>query len=482
MVLYLGLSFSSRFNKIIFTEIINPYDPLKISNDKFAGNLAKNLEHWEDPDGLFPIFAYNIPENSKDFTASLKVIRKGGINIFINGNVGWIKDCYKLRDKFRELNDPTLRWIVNIENECHDDYIFKNSNDESNSNIKGLLATFNDDFVYGWYIWDEPGTNRKLCTPFNLGPNDDNADINRMTKQIRTDSILNKKLAYVNLFPTYWEQTPDNTSYEQYIDSFINSQEFKPRVLSIDHYPFIDNEYGGFREDYYLNLKIIRQKSLEYNIPFWMMVLSSGHDHYSDLSFEEISFQVYSALAYGAKGIGYYTYSLSWEKINYRSWILEKYVDEPDVADSLHGPLFLPVKKLNENLQNLGKILMKLKSVEVLHTSNFPNNQNGISSLIFNEQKPNVLIKNIKLANKENSDSKVLLGIFENNNSIKSSGKYLLIVNKDLKMETDITLAFNKNYNLYKFDKETGEKGFIKQGNKIVMGILPGSGELFYCE
>ena len=38
------------------------------------------------------------------------------------------------------------------------------------------------DYVYGWYLWDEPGRNRKPCTPFNLVPNDDNADINTIGK------------------------------------------------------------------------------------------------------------------------------------------------------------------------------------------------------------------------------------------------------------------------------------------------------------
>ena len=37
---------------------------------------------------LFPIFAFNLPEKSKNLTGSLKVIEKGGINIIINGNWG----------------------------------------------------------------------------------------------------------------------------------------------------------------------------------------------------------------------------------------------------------------------------------------------------------------------------------------------------------------------------------------------------------
>ena len=116
---------------------------------------------------------------------------------------------------------------------------------------------------------------------------------------------------------------------------------------------------------------------------------------YKNPTFEEISFQVYSALAYGAKGIGYYMYSKSWERVGYNSWILEDYVDNPNVADSLHGPLFVPVQKLNENIQTLGKILTNLKSIEVIHTSDYPNKQKEITQSLFKSNQSNSLIKQI---------------------------------------------------------------------------------------
>ena len=214
-------------------------------------------------------------------------------------------------------------------------------------------------------LWDEPGGNRKACTLLNLIPNDDNADINIMAKQIRSDSIFDKKLDFVNLFPTYWDGTPGKEEYEKYIDAFIASQEFKPKVLCFDNYPLLKTEFGGFRNDYYSNLEIIRKKSLEYNIPFWMIVMAGEHDYYKRPTFEEISLQVYSALAYGAKGIGYYLYARGWETLGYKSWILENYVDNLNVADSLHGPLFIPVRKLNQNIQTLGKILLNLNRLRL---------------------------------------------------------------------------------------------------------------------
>jgi hypothetical protein len=152
---------------------------------------------------LFPIFAYNVPDVTNDLTASLKIIERGGINIIVNGNMGWMPYPYKVKDAFDRMGESKLMWLAIIENECKDSFIYCNANNETNFDVKNYLYAFNQNYIYGWKVWDEPGRNRKLCTPFNLVPNDDNADINKLVKQIRSDSVLNKKLDFINLFPTY---------------------------------------------------------------------------------------------------------------------------------------------------------------------------------------------------------------------------------------------------------------------------------------
>ncbi|MDH3267587.1 MAG: hypothetical protein OEM46_01915 [Ignavibacteria bacterium] len=482
VVVYLGLSQSSRFNNFVFTNVVNPYNPLKAQISQPIKKQSQQYESWDDPRGLFPIFAYNVPDGTKDLSASLKIIEKGGINIIINANLGWMPDPNNLRQAFKELGDSDLRWIAILENECKDDFIYFNSNNESNKHIKTYLEEFNDEFVYGWYIWDEPGNNRKFCTPFNLFPNDDYEDIDRMVKQIRSDSSFSKKLGYVNLFPTYWQETPTEEAYEDYIDAFILSQQYKPRVLSFDHYPLLVKKAGGFRKDYFLNLKIIRKKSLEYNIPFWMVVLSSEHLSYKEPTFEEICFQVYSALAYGAKGIGYYLYSKSFTKLGYSSWILEDYVDNPNVADSLHGPLFVPVQELNQNVQKIGQILSKLKSVEVIHPSDYPNKQLNINESIFVKNKPNSVIKEITNNNDAEVLPKILIGVFSADDGINTNEKYLLIVNKDVKSESNVKIRLDKIYSIYKFDADADKYSIISTNQFIDLIINPGDSELIFLE
>lgn len=482
VVTLLGLNYSNSVNNFIFSNVINSYDPLKVKTLLPFKKDSINNNDWEDSRGMFPILAYNMPDKTNDLTASLKILEKGGINIVINSNLAWIDDVRKVKNAFKKLENSDLMWMVQIVNDCEDDFIYQNSNDDTNKNIKKYLREFNDDFVYGWYLWDEPGKNRKACSPLNLIPNDDYVDINTMSKQIQYDSMFNKKLNYVNLFPTYWEGTPTSKDYENYIDAFINSQEYKPRVLCFDHYPFQKTEFGDFRRDYYLNLEIVRKKSLEYNIPFWMLIFSSEHDKYEKPAFEEISFQVYSALAYGAKGIGYYLYSKGWEQFGYKSWILEDYVDNLNVADSLHGKLFVPVQKLNENIQSLGKILANLKSVEVIHTSDYPNKQKEITQSLFRSNQDNSPIKQITNNYDSNIDPKLLIGVFEEMNNTSSDGKYLMIVNKDVKGNANFTLALTRVYDIYKINKESGEKEFKILDNKIELNVKPGVGELLFIE
>lgn len=475
-----GLNFSDRFNNFIFSNVLNPYNPLQIPESIKV--KSRTGEYWKDPRGLFPIFAYNVPDKTNDLSTSLKIIEKGGINILINANLGWMPYPHKVQEAFKKLENSNLMWISIIETECKDNFIYKNSDDKTNSQIRDYLKAFNDNFVYGWYVWDEPGGNRKRCSVFDLIPNNDNADINRMVKQIRSDSSFNKKLDFVNLFPTYWDGTPDVAAYEKYIDGFIYSQEFKPRVLSFDHYPLLKSERGGYRKDFYSNLAVIQKKSMEYNIPFWMIVLSSGHGNYKNPTFEEISLQVYSALAYGAKGIGYYLYSKSWEKAGYKSWVLEDFVDDSNVADSLHGPLFLPVKKLNAQIQALGKTLLNLEPIEVIHSSDYPNNQKDISESVFKLGEPHSFIQYISGASVLNSDPRILIGILKERKPNLSEGIYLLIVNKDVTTDTFVSILMPTELKIFKYNKITGMKIFERQSNTISIYISAGSGELYYVE
>lgn len=462
-------------NEKVFS-LLNPFNPVKTYSEKLNYKILDSTT-WQDPRNLFPIFAYNIPSNTNNLASSLKIIEKGGINILINGNFGWMPDPLKLREAFIQSKVSKLRWIAIIENECKDDFIFSNTNDETNKDIIEYLNLFNDESIYGWYIWDEPGKNRKFCSPLNLIPNDDFADINQMVKQIRRDTVFRAKLDFINLFPTYWSETKNLSEYENYLNNFYYSQEFKPRVLCFDHYPFLFQEKGGFRKDYFANLEIIRKKSLEWNIPFWMIVLSSGHDNYKNPTFEEIRFQVYSALAYGAKGIGYYLYSRSFEQIGYRSWILEDYVDDESVDDSLHGPLYLPVKNLNQQIQYIGKILNNSNSLGTVHLNDFPNGQTNLKIGFDDSLKNLFYIDSVYSTNNFNSSQDLLIGFFNDKNN--HLNKQFLVVNKNFNKQIKTKINFQRKLSIKKLNKVTEKLEEYNNIQSLEIEIAPGDGELY---
>ncbi|MDR0700674.1 MAG: hypothetical protein LBG28_15865 [Tannerella sp.] len=57
-----------------------------------------------------------------------------------------------------------------------------------------------------------------------------------------------------------------------------------------------------------MKTEILPVKSQQYNIPFWNVILGNTHFHYADPSPATLGVQVYSTLAYGGRGIGYFTH------------------------------------------------------------------------------------------------------------------------------------------------------------------------------
>lgn len=466
VILSVGLEYSSRVRKVI-SSIINPYNPLEFS---IKSNVQQKTEEWEPQKDLFPIFAFNLPDTSKDLTESLKIIESCGINIIINGNFSWMPEPYKVKDAFMKLGKSNLKWMVILENECKDDFIYCNTNDNSNKSISEFLKQFNYDFVYGYYVWDEPGKNIKYCTLFNLAPNDDFSDIDKMISQIRADSSLKHKLDFVNLFPTYWEGTPDFDSYRKYVDAFVNSMKYKPRVICFDHYPILKDEFGGFRKDFYANIEIIREKSLQFNIPFWMIILSSEHLNYRKPTIEEIKLQAYSALAYGAQGIGYYIFSKSWEHYGYKSWIFDKNLDVSGLPDSAYGEMFAPIKQINKNIRLIGNLLRNFISEEVIHFSAQPNKQQLIK--IKNNSKDSFLTLDKKL-----SSNDLLLGIFKNDKKVNT--KYFVIVNKNLNLMQRYNIIFKKEVIIQKLNLIKGVFDYKEKSKNLSLEISPGEIEVY---
>ncbi|MCD6399799.1 hypothetical protein J7L85_03310, partial [candidate division WOR-3 bacterium] len=164
-------------------------------------------------------------------------------------------------------------------------------------------------------------------------------------------------LALINLFPTYANERQLGTkTYREHVQRYL--AEVKPDVLCFDNYPCIHED--GWRSDYYWNLEIISDEARKAGIPFWAFILSSSHGAYRIPTRADLCLQGFSDLAYGARGIYYFTYG---RPRGYRSSIVD-YEGKPTPE------LYPKVRRLNAILRGWGAYLDH--GVPVYHVGELP--------------------------------------------------------------------------------------------------------------
>jgi len=161
------------------------------------------------------------------------------------------------------------------------------------------------------------------------------------------------RLAYVNLLPDYIP--PDALgapTYRDYVDQFVST--VHPQLLSYDYYPFGTEKD---RSTFFVNLGTIRAAALANDLPFMLIVLAMPHGPYRDPSEAELAWQTHHALAYGARGVSYYTYWTP-SKDQWKS----QYGLIEDGRPTLH---YFQVARLNRELRALASALDGFFSIAV---------------------------------------------------------------------------------------------------------------------
>ena len=161
-------------------------------------------------------------------------------------------------------------------------------------------------------------------------------------------------VAYVNLLPDYIPAAVLGApSYEDYVEQFITT--VRPQLLSYDYYPF---GHEKDRSTFFANLNAMRTAALRHDLPFMLIVLAMPHGPYRDPSETELAWQVHHALAYGARGVSYFTYWTppSDEEWNNRYGLIE------NGRPTAH---YFQVARLNRDLQALATALDGFESFAV---------------------------------------------------------------------------------------------------------------------
>lgn len=162
-------------------------------------------------------------------------------------------------------------------------------------------------------------------------------------------------------------------------------------------------------ESYYQNLEIAANVAKIYNIPFWAFCLSAPHNNYPDPTIEYLTFEAFTALAYGAQGLSYFTYSIPPEtSVKFRSAPIDKENNKTN--------LWYLVQQNNYQIQSLSNVFLGAKLIDVWHTGKkIPKGTKRLEA-------PPYPFKHIS-----SEEKGVLISLLENNGN-----RYLVIVNHDI--------------------------------------------------
>jgi hypothetical protein len=218
------------------------------------------------------------------------------------------------------------------------------------------------------------------------------------------------RLTYVNLFPSQVPTERLGTDYDSYVRALVNTvgQSF----LSYDNYALVNGELD---DQFYTNLEIVRRLGIDLRTPFWNCIQSNAHYSYAEPTDANIHLQAYASLAYGSRGIQYFTYFTPAHG-NFRLAPVDVFGYRTATWDM--------VRRVNQEIAMLEPTLGKIHSTGVYH---YPYAPRGGQPLTKSSLVERVEMTEHRLVAAP-AAGRVLIGEF-----VDASNKpYLLVVNKDL--------------------------------------------------
>jgi hypothetical protein len=152
--------------------------------------------------------------------------------------------------------------------------------------LDSVVNTYRDHPGFlGWYLGDEPRPPYDTLAVLHR-------ELQRRDPRHMTWNNLLGRMAFAS-----------EPAWRAYIDGYLDTM--PARVLSDDHYEFLA---GRDRNQFFVNAAGLRDLADQHGVPFWAIVQLTQHTGYRALTSGELRWQVSNLLAYGARGIGYFTY------------------------------------------------------------------------------------------------------------------------------------------------------------------------------
>lgn len=286
-------------------------------------------------------------------------------------------------------------------------------------------------------------------------------------------------VAYINLFPTYANEQQLGVSadaadrarvgyptdfagvdtndkvvlrYREHLKQFVATVD--PDLISYDHYHFLKDANGQPNDgkQYFLNLGLIRLMALEARKPFLNIIQANTIEKSWRLpNAEELRWLVFTTMAYGGRGISYFTY---WGPKAYNGLY----------QDGQPAPLLQPVVALNKEIAKFGPALMQLDSLGAYHTAPLPYGAEAIPA-----SSPVQLI----------GPGEFVVGVFGD----KDRPSAFMIVNRDYRRpQTAEVKVIMPGRRLQELDRRTSKwtRGSALCGQRLTkIELGPGDGRLF---
>jgi hypothetical protein len=406
----------------------------------------------------YPIGLWWPPPPTETTIERYKEIAAAGFNFVIGGN-GVTNDSYNpaalkaagANDLRFVLADDTLTRII------RNNAYYSDPEAEVRRRIEGLLQRYRrDPALAGLFLWDEPSSEL-----FGI--------LGHAREVLQ--GLNGELLPWADDFP--YTKNPimlGTSTYEEYLRLYVD--EVKPSFISFNHYPLVSST--EITPNYFLNWAEIRRFSLQAGVPSWVFIQSVDFRWTGDIydprrrpNEDEIFWQVNVSLAYGAKGIQYFTY---WTPNS------DEGAQFGEALVSLDGgltPLYDYAKAVNEYLKVVGKALLPLTSESVVHAGEDPL---PIGATAFGPDPAEAGYI------ESTSGSPVILGKFLQS-SIEDE-RYLLVVNRSFTSEAQPRLKLYPSLQeVLKLDSGTGTFGPVDQQeyNEYVLqpSIAAGRAELY---
>jgi len=251
-------------------------------------------------------------------------------------------------------------------------------------------------------------------------------------------------------------QSIQGGSYEDYVYRWANK---RPDILAFDHYPFLID--GSIKSDYYSNLEIIRRQGLRAGVDFWSYIQSVGISGYmKQPSEEEMRYQIYTNLAYGAKGYIYFTYKTPGIEASG-----EPFFGGLILPDGTKNVTYNYAKNLNAEVEQLGPVLTSLTSQEVYHTGSLPESAQVLPSNYFWQI--------------TDTSQPTVVGTFKN----AAGRKFVMVVNRDIANARTLNFSIpSKPASVHEVSKSTGAEtntNYNAATGLMSASFTPGEGKLF---